>query len=978
MAISSAASPPAVAGYPTLLRDGHDSGEAIGSSASSALQYLPPAAAEEMQSAQTRIDVLRARLAGSSFVAAMDVVISSTTDASTRPTVRLPAPSGSDLRRVAVLAPALREPVAGLAAAVREAEAIIGRVPARDVARAVTGFYRTLSRSASSMAPDRTATSTMPTPIGAIPTDRPPPVLAALTDFRPPTPPSVERAEAMAPLAAGMVAAALDQYMPALRAAAGAPVPRTAAPECDLVHEPPVLCVGSALNNTYTEDVALLIDLGGDDTYRNSAGGAPFDAELSYGLVSVNVDLGGHDRYVADRSTAIDFPSGAPETETVPVVVAQGTGLAGSVGILLDTEGDDTYAAHAPVPTPEAPLAAAAAQGTGIEGMGALFDLGGNDAYSVDGPATSGKGNVVVSGQAAGAGGSCTASGFTLPGGGGVIYSCRQTLGGILIDQGGGRDSYRLDAGRLLLPPEETVQMPGQLGFPLRWALGQGQGWSGASVLFDDGGEDAFSASASTSAPGRGSFDDQGPLAVVWAQGSAFGGSGLLLEGPGDTTYDIDVSSDGMTFLNGALGQGAVYSDGLAVLDDLGGDDRYEIRSTVSLERDLILDDGCKCGPSFSVSAFPSFNLLIGQGTGFVGLEDNLGLLRDQGGNDSYSALAGGTVRVSLTDERTNPSSRARLDLTPFAPAAFNAQGVGYGSARGSLIDENGNDEYTATSRNEASADGSSAHGEAPYVVAVSPFVGIPALAQGAALGAGDVGALIDLAGSGDRFEATDTRSISTPQDPRGGFQVGSVWPAYQGSGFSGEGVLAALGESPVIVSHPSRPVCELSPGYRGFGTWQECQFGTSDDPGYQAVDGESNFSGGQANGATGLAPSLRFTADTPSEASLDDHEAGPKVARVPVGAVLLSPQGEPLAGRVVHFDLQSSQGGLDPVKFGWANLWQVDAVTDAYGVARAAVPLLQTASLHSFGYQTWRILATFDGEAGLYPRHVAQTLALS
>ncbi|MCA1814403.1 MAG: hypothetical protein LC624_10710 [Halobacteriales archaeon] len=130
----------------------------------------------------------------------------------------------------------------------------------------------------------------------------------------------------------------------------------------------------------------LTLDLGGDDTYLNSAGGsmlfpayglayalgvgdpavrdASTDAEfhqlptesqpLVFGaLVSVSLDLGGSDSYHA-------FAGG------------QGAGALG-VGILLDLGGDDTYSA------------VATSQGYGLTGLGVLVDASGNDHYGGDG-----------------------------------------------------------------------------------------------------------------------------------------------------------------------------------------------------------------------------------------------------------------------------------------------------------------------------------------------------------------------------------------------------------------------------------------------------------------------------------------------------------------------------------------------------------------------------------------------------------------
>ncbi|MGQ0535047.1 MAG: hypothetical protein ACT4PT_03140, partial [Methanobacteriota archaeon] len=69
--------------------------------------------------------------------------------------------------------------------------------------------------------------------------------------------------------------------------------------------------------------------------------------------MSVNVDLGGNDNYVA------------------PLRMAQGGGRLGGIGILSDWGGNDVY------------RGTAYQQGYAADGIGLLFDLGGDDAYTL-------------------------------------------------------------------------------------------------------------------------------------------------------------------------------------------------------------------------------------------------------------------------------------------------------------------------------------------------------------------------------------------------------------------------------------------------------------------------------------------------------------------------------------------------------------------------------------------------------------------
>jgi len=107
-----------------------------------------------------------------------------------------------------------------------------------------------------------------------------------------------------------------------------------------------VLVVAGAANDTHTEDVDFLIDLGGDDTYRNNAGGTS-----STRSVALCVDLSGDDRYESFS------------------VASQGAGLLG-IGGLIDRNGDDVY------------IARDLSQGAAVYGAGFLWDAAGNDCYS--------------------------------------------------------------------------------------------------------------------------------------------------------------------------------------------------------------------------------------------------------------------------------------------------------------------------------------------------------------------------------------------------------------------------------------------------------------------------------------------------------------------------------------------------------------------------------------------------------------------
>lgn len=108
-----------------------------------------------------------------------------------------------------------------------------------------------------------------------------------------------------------------------------------------------LLVIGGPGPNSYElrEPVALILDLGGDDSYRGVIGASH---DIQYGNALV-IDLAGNDRY-----------TGAP--------LGLATGRLG-VGLLFDRSGDDTYEL------------APGSGGAGVGGLGILFDAQGNDQY---------------------------------------------------------------------------------------------------------------------------------------------------------------------------------------------------------------------------------------------------------------------------------------------------------------------------------------------------------------------------------------------------------------------------------------------------------------------------------------------------------------------------------------------------------------------------------------------------------------------
>ncbi len=117
--------------------------------------------------------------------------------------------------------------------------------------------------------------------------------------------------------------------------------------------------IGGPEDNVYRSDFAVIIDLGGNDVYEGRTGGAVGD----YGdPVSFVLDISGDDVYRNSKK-----------------LVNQGSGLFGA-GMLWDLEGDDTYTAFH------------ISQGAGLYGCGMFVDENGDDDYRA-GYFTQGAGN---------------------------------------------------------------------------------------------------------------------------------------------------------------------------------------------------------------------------------------------------------------------------------------------------------------------------------------------------------------------------------------------------------------------------------------------------------------------------------------------------------------------------------------------------------------------------------------------------------
>ena len=532
-----------------------------------------------------------------------------------------------------------------------------------------------------------------------------------------------------------------------------------------------------------------------------------------------------------------------------------------------------------------------------------------------------------------------------------------------------------------------------------RAAFAQGAGGkAGTGVLVDDGGGDSLTATLGLiAAPADHYPVRRGDLiadpvaygqlvthgAVEGADGAP-GGIGVLLEGVGPTRYDARIASTG--FVQQMLvAHGVGFHEGtLGILDDLGGDDVYAARSTISTRKRITVSDRCGCPlaratviasnnpeDAYFDSAMPS--QLWVQGGGFY---EGEGLINDHAGNDSYTAENLERLRVVLRDRLSHPKEPPKLEVVGYDSPLMFVQGTGITGGSGVIADDAGSDVYTVRSNADVTG-----------VVHARRPVGVPRLTviaqetvfqnvQGASDASflGVLGALLDAGGKTDRITASSEKRATADPDTGGALEIGSTWPQMQGAG--AQGALVALGAAPTIISTPSRPIgCAGPTMHRGFGTWSECRYSGSDPP-RQAPDGGSQPGGvGVAPNAHGSGAALELTSTTP-------HAATEAMRRIPVEARLRNPNGRPLAGAVVRFDLQVDdypdygQATYDMLNNRWLNIFETDAVTDAHGVARASLPV--TLFGVSMSGLPFRVAATYDGAEGIYPSHIARPLKLT
>lgn len=365
--------------------------------------------------------------------------------------------------------------------------------------------------------------------------------------------------------------------------------------------------------------VALLVDFGGDDTYRYEAGA---NSSATH-PVAVHVDVGGNDTYgytpvasphdegrlpsdALGRYTPSDPAQGATAASR-SMTSRQGTGRLG-IGMLFDMEGDDTYrslrmsqgyaAFGVGVLSDRAGddlyVAEAGAQGSAAFGIGLLVDGRGKDEYRIH---TQGQGYAYVGAVAALLDGDGDDVYFADPGapseGGDPLYYTPQK-------PGEANSSFAQGAAQGRRPPPSEVQEQQSWGGSLSGGLG---------LLADLAGNDTYTASIFGQATG------------YWF------GTGLLHDESGDDTYD------GKWYVRGSSAHFA-----LAAFRDREGNDRHGTGNIAMLSTSYAVGHDFSIGwlvddQGDDIYRAPPLSLGAGNACGW-------GFLFDGDGDDVYEAPA--------------------------------------------------------------------------------------------------------------------------------------------------------------------------------------------------------------------------------------------------------------------------------------------------------------------------------------------------
>ncbi len=400
-------------------------------------------------------------------------------------------------------------------------------------------------------------------------------------------------------LAAAIHAAeAVDQAVLLLE---GLQASATPLPEVDLE---PILRFTPQGSTVYERNYALIVDMDGDDTYDNHAGGV-FVAAGS-GIWEVEEGSGYFGTDVLGQNIVV----GGNVQDSDAVI---------SSSLVLDLAGDDQYGVkHPPILkdasegcTEEDLIRMVVTAGAGAIGTGMLFDLGGNDTF-IGRSASQGAGHLLGVGVLYSGGGDDTFEAIRLAQGSGLFGGI-----GLLINDEG-QNTYQAQSppggawnGDLLFCDTDARYVQGS-GFTSR----PGHSVPSVGILADLGGDTSYM--SDRKAHGFG----QGP------------GLALLYDRTGDDSYHaLELAQGAAQGRNADTHPQSPWGGGLAVLFDREGDDDYT----------LLGGDHGHRGQGYSLGQPGDEPLPDPQGAIGWAMARNeaIGLHLDAGGSDSYQGPDG-------------------------------------------------------------------------------------------------------------------------------------------------------------------------------------------------------------------------------------------------------------------------------------------------------------------------------------------------
>jgi hypothetical protein len=407
------------------------------------------------------------------------------------------------------------------------------------------------------------------------------------------------------------------------------------APQGDFLFEWPtvlgkVVVAGAGSHEHAAGQYLLIMDTGGDDTYRGGAANAGVA-----NWVSIIIDASGSDIYDSGTDAGPAF----------------GSGVMG-YAYLVDLDGADTYAGGS------------LTQGVGLFGVGALLDRAGDDAY-----------DAYVGAQGAGIFG----IGVLADSDGRDTYHCYQmgqgygfTMGtGMLVD-GSGDDHYIAEDEDIVFPSPQTAEHNANLaqgvGFGKRADFVDGHSWAGGlGFLVDGAGDDIYDAGlfaqgcaywyAIGMLSDMSGNDEYNGIWYVQGSGAHFG-LGILLESEGNDIYSAEMN----------MAQGAGHDFTLGLLIEESGDDVYNAPNLslgggnangIGMFWDKTGDDEYRCTAGITLGR--------ANRAGRGGLRDHIntvGFFLDTGGQDIYPLAYPDSVEVFRNDHlwtRPGPGPEAPL-----------------------------------------------------------------------------------------------------------------------------------------------------------------------------------------------------------------------------------------------------------------------------------------------------------------------------